>query len=226
MTTSRLEDDEPEGETDAANLVARIQESLAEQKGFSLSPSVERLEAVAEEISSLIPLATLIISKLIIPEKHVDDGVLLLSTAIEWDEILKHLDKDWDNAFKIPPDKWEEIVAGAYKRAGFDEVILTRRSNDKGRDVIAIKKGVGTVKILGSVKAYGPGKVVRHDDVRALVGVLSMEPNASKGVLTTTSDFAPMVMKDTRYTNLMPTRLELVNGKQLQEWLRVLSKKT
>ena len=54
-------------------------------------------------------------------------------------------------------EKWEEMIAGAYSRAGFDEVILTPRSGDYGRDVIAIRKGIGCIKIIGSVKAYKPG---------------------------------------------------------------------
>lgn len=119
---------------------------------------------------------------------------------------------------------WEEIIAGAFKKEGYDEVILTPRSGDDGRDVIAIRKGIGTVKILGSVKAYGPGRLVRHNDVRDFVGVLALEPDSSKGIITTTSDFAPKVYTNPKYKVLMPTRLELVNGKQLQEWLSKLSK--
>ena len=75
-------------------------------------------------------------------------------------------------------------------------VILTPRSGDHGRDVIATKRGVGCVKILGSVKAYQPGRLVTHDDVRALLGVLSGEMDASKTMLTTTSDFAPRIQED------------------------------
>jgi len=41
---------------------------------------------------------------------------------------------------------------------------------DHGRDVIAIRRGIGCIKIIGSVKAYKPGKLVRYDDVRALAG--------------------------------------------------------
>jgi restriction system protein len=40
----------------------------------------------------------------------------------------------------------EEIVAGAFKRARYDEVTLPPRSGDFGRDVIAVKHGVGCVK--------------------------------------------------------------------------------
>jgi len=32
------------------------------------------------------------------------------------------------------------MIAGVYKESGFDEVTLTPRSGDFGRDVIAIKK--------------------------------------------------------------------------------------
>jgi restriction system protein len=83
---------------------------------------------------------------------------------------------------------------------------------------------VGCVKILGSVKAYQPGRLVTHDDVRALLGVLSGEMDASKTMLTTTSDFAPRIQEDPFIAPFLPTRLELMNGTQLQEWLRDLSR--
>jgi restriction system protein len=78
--------------------------------------------------------------------------------------------------------------------------------------VIAVKNGVGCVKIIGSVKAYKPGHLVKHEDVRALLGVLSGEQNASKGIITTTSDFAPKIKSDPFIKPFMPTRLELMNG--------------
>jgi restriction system protein len=176
-------------------------------------------EEVAEK-----PVSTLVLSALIVPEAKVADGLSIQTITVSWQAIVRYLEKNWDHAHEIPPDKWEEIIAGAFKAEGYDEVILTPRSSDDGRDVIAIRKGIGTVKILGSVKAYGPGRLVRHDDVRALVGVLAMEPNSSKGIITTTSDFAPKVYTNPKYVALMPTRLELVNGKQLQEWLVRLAK--
>jgi restriction system protein len=71
-------------------------------------------------------------------------------------------------AFQISPRKWEEIIAGAYKKAGFDEVILTR-SGDLGRDVIAVKKGIGTIRVVDQVKAYKPGHLVTVNDVRGAI---------------------------------------------------------
>jgi restriction system protein len=129
------------------------------------------------------------------------------------------LTTDWSQAFTISSRMWEEIVAAAFKMEGYDEVTLTPYSRDKGRDVIAVKRGLGTIRIIGSVKAYKPGHLVRHDDVRALSGVLHGDHSASKGIITTTSDFAPGIVKDPYIQPLIPFRLELINGVQLRKWL-------
>lgn len=167
----------------------------------------------------------LAISGLIIPERKVLSGVLISSTSVVWIELITRLQADWSLAYKIPPQKWEEIIAGAFERAGFDEVILTPRSGDHGRDVIAIRHGVGCIKIIDSVKAYQPGRLVRYDDVRALLGVLSGEPDASKGIITTTSSFPPRIMEDPFIAPFLPTRLELMDGNALRKWLRELLKR-
>jgi restriction system protein len=121
-------------------------------------------------------------------------------------------------------EKWEEMIAGTYKASGFDEVILTPRSGDHGRDVIAIRKGVGFIRVIDSVKAYKPPHLVEYDDVRALIGVLHGD-GASKGFLTTTSDFAPNMMKDPLITRWIPSQLELVNGTMLLARLQELARK-
>jgi restriction system protein len=72
------------------------------------------------------------------------------------------------------------------------------------------------------VKAYGPDHLVEYDAVRALIGVVSADQKASKGIITTTSDFPPRIEKDPHIATFLPTRLELVNGKRLQQWLNEL----
>jgi restriction system protein len=168
--------------------------------------------------------ATLSVSSVIIPERASAEGVLIKATSLVWDEIVKALGADWSIAYELPPEKWEELVAGAFKRAQYDEVTLTPRSGDHGRDVIAVKHGVGCVKIIGSVKRYAAGNLVPYDDIRALLGVMSGERNASKGIITTTSDFPPKVMEDPYIGPFLPTRLELMNGEALQPWLADLSR--
>ena len=61
--------------------------------------------------------------------------------------------------------------------------VITPRSGDYGRDVIATKRGIGRVRVIDQVKAYRPGNLVTANDVRALAGVLHCD-GASKGFLT------------------------------------------
>jgi restriction system protein len=160
----------------------------------------------------------------VVPGQNTNEGQLIEAVAIPWFEIINALKTDPKIAFQISPRKWEEIIAGAYKRAGFDDVILTPRSGDLGRDVIASKTGLGVVRIIDQVKAYKPGNLVTADDVRALMGVLQGD-GASKGFLTTTSDFAPNLCKDPLITPFIPSRLELINGAMLLKRLQGLLKR-
>lgn len=168
--------------------------------------------------------ASLLLQTVIVPGIKVDEGQIIEAVALPWFEIIEHLKKDPAVAYDIPYRMWEEIVAGAYKRAGFDEVILTQRTGDHGRDVIAIKKGLGLIRVIDQVKAYKPGHLVTADDVRALIGVLHGD-GASKGFLTTTSDFAPKLKDDPLISPFIPSRLDLINGKLLFNRLEELSTK-
>ena len=91
---------------------------------------------------------------------------------------------------------------------------LTPRSGNHGRDVIAIKKGICSIRVIDQVKAYKPSHLVTANDVRALIGVLHGD-GASKGCLSTTSDFAPTIKTDPLIVPFIPSRLELVNGTAL-----------
>jgi restriction system protein len=168
--------------------------------------------------------ASLLVQGVIQPYGSTEEGALVRALVVPWRTIVGLLRKDWTQAFKIPPRIWEEMIAAAFEQDGYDEVILTPRSGDHGRDVVAIKRGIGCIRIIDSVKAYAPGHLVRHDDVRALAGVLHGDLKASKGIVTTTSDFAPGIITDPYLAPLMPYRLELMNGPKLREWLSKLAK--
>ena len=150
------------------------------------------------------------------------EGSLIRAAAVPWHEIVAHLkyDPSFLRHFASEPRKFEEFLAASYDRAGFDEVTLTPQRNDGGRDVIAVKKGFGSIRILEQAKAYSPGHLVTHDDIRAMLGVLSVDQNSSKGIITTTSDFQPGITKaDSQFAPFMPHRLELKNGEALLKWL-------
>ena len=150
------------------------------------------------------------------------EGALVQAVSLPWLEIVEHLNRHPDFLFSFVqnPRKFEEFIAACYDKAGFDEVTLTPQRGDGGRDVIVVKKGFGSIRFLEQVKAYSPGHLVTHDDVRAMVGTLSMDGNASKGLITTTSQFQPGITKpDSEFAKLMPHRLELKDKVTTLEWI-------
>lgn len=183
--------------------------------------STMRIESTTE--AAMISSTNLLLQTVIVPGRKTDEGQLIEAVTIPWLEIIELLRNDPGIAYEIPPLKWEEIIAGAYKKAGFDEVTLTPRSGDHGRDVIAVKRGLGSVRVIDQVKAYKPDHLVTANDVRALIGVLHGD-GASKGFLTTTSDFAPKIQKDPLILPFIPSRLELINGTMLVKRLEELAK--
>lgn len=165
----------------------------------------------------------ILLKALLIPAASTEEGLLIEAVAQPWFDIMKLIRRDPMMVYEIDPRAWEEIIAGAYTRAGFEEVILTPRSGDKGRDVIATRKGVGSIRIFDQVKAYRPGHVVTAEEVRAMIGVVTAAQNVSKGVVTTTSDFAPRLLEDVYIKSLVPYRLELKPRDVLLPWLAKLA---
>jgi restriction system protein len=149
-----------------------------------------------------------------------DEGMVVKRPRATWFEISKHLriDPEFRFAFSTEPTAFEEFLAGAYQIAGWDAVMLTPQSGDKGRDVIAVTTGLATIRVLDQAKAYGKNHPVRPDDVRALYGVLMLDQRASKGIVTTTSDFAPSIASE--FGQAIPYRLELRNGSDFVEWVK------
>jgi len=174
------------------------------------------------QVQHLDRSASLFLQTVVLQGEKTHEGRLITAVTLPWLEIVEILLRDPAAIDQISPRKWEEIIAGAYKKAGFDEVTLTPRSGDYGRDIIAVKRGLGIIRIIDQVKAYKPGHLVTADDVRALMGVLQGD-GASKGFLTTTSDFAPRLREDPLIIPFIPSRLELINGRMLLDRLKELA---
>lgn len=182
---------------------------------FGLSSPLYPLGYVGA-LSPNLELATNILLEAVVTlGPRTQEGNLITAVYPAWRAIVGLLERDPSFAFQIDARKWEEIIAAAYDEAGFDDVILTPRSGDLGRDVIAVKHGHFSVRFIDQVKAYGPGKIVTANDVRALFGVLSADPKANKGIVTTTAEFAPKIESDMLLAPFIPHRLELVDGKRL-----------
>ena len=154
----------------------------------------------------------------------VPEGVIVEAVAIAWDALARELTRDPMLLHRFDWRKMEEIIAAAYHSEGFN-VVLTPRSGDGGRDVIATRPDRFSIRILDQVKKYKTGYLVAADDVRALLGVLSSDLGASKGIVTTTSDFAPRIRNDPSIAPFLPHRLDLRTGHDLRAWISDLARK-
>jgi restriction system protein len=150
------------------------------------------------------------------------EGHRIQAVTLPWFTLIEKIQRDAAYLNQIDWRKLEELVAGAYEQAGYD-VVLTPRSADRGRDIVAIKHGVCSIRIIDQVKAYAPNRRVSANDVRALIGVLSSEQNTSKGIVITTAAFAPGIWNDPTIKPFIPFRLELRDGPQLRKWLSDLA---
>jgi restriction system protein len=210
--------------TSEAQTAAMAAQQAASQSSRFISPSTgalntSPLNAVTLNATYAEPAIDLMLQTVVTLGAHVTEGQVIEAVSIAWFKIVDELLRDPSLMKEISWRRWEEMIAGAYDAEGWDEVILTPRSGDGGRDVIATRRDFGSIRIIEQVKAYEPGKLVTANDVRALLGVLHADPNASKGIVTTTSGFAPGIYDDQAIIQYMPNRLDLRPGDKLMEWL-------
>jgi restriction system protein len=199
----------------AARIARDSWESQHRQAVFAMTMG---MQGSAEEYVPADNFPVLVSQAVIIPYQKTFEGELIRAVTIPLLAIIKKILEDPARLFGIDPRKLEEIVAATYHESGlFDEVTLTPRSGDHGKDLVVVKKGFGSVRIVESVKRYTPGHVVTAEEVDALIGVMSKQPQTSKGIVSTTWEFAPKIMDDPDIARLVPYRLELVDGKALVE---------
>ena len=151
------------------------------------------------------------------------EGQIVQACDLPW-KVISDLLNDGDDLVLLlakNPRKLEELIAAAYSKAGF-EVVLTPRSGDGGKDIIATLKGQIEIRIIDQVKAYSPTTRVTHDDVRAMLGVLGGDNAASKGIITTTYTFQPEVRSSIEFAKYMPTRLQLRDKNDLVNWFKAI----
>jgi restriction system protein len=127
------------------------------------------------------------------------EGVLVLSTRAGWREIINRFTADPTQLYRVDPRTLEEIVAGALVEEGlFDDVILTPRSGDGGRDIIATKRGRFPRRLFCEVKRYGPDEIVTAEQVSAFMNLRAVDLRLTNALYTTTGSFAPRLRTDQR----------------------------
>lgn len=129
------------------------------------------------------------------------------------DEISRHPDA----MRRLSPLDFERFVAALVDEVGFEEVVLTPRSGDSGRDIVAIYSAGGIrVPFIFECKRWK--EAVGLATMRSLLGsVMQVEKGASIGVLVTTSRFT----RGARKFILTETRIDGRDYQGLVDWLRV-----
>jgi restriction system protein len=192
--------------------------------GLSFNSASKKVSSSIAASWNSVFIQPLIIQAIVERIDAVEDGHLVKVLEPAWRQIENALKLNPNALHELTPEQLEQLIAAAYDKAGYDEVILTPRSGDYGRDVIAVRKGWGSIRIIDQVKAFKKEHLVNANDVRALLGVLNADRSATKGIVTTTSDFAPKFKQDPFIAPYIPYRLELVNGVELIERLTSLGK--
>lgn len=132
------------------------------------------------------------------------------------DELLLKLQEDPSLLYKVPPRKFEEIVAELLHRQGY-EVNLTPISRDGGKDIyVAAKDTLGSFLYLVECKRYAPDRPVGIGIVQRLYGVVEGE-RATAGIVATTSHFTKDAVE---FQQRVSYRLSLQDYLGVQQWLR------
>ncbi|WP_437230796.1 restriction endonuclease [Planctomicrobium sp. SH661] len=179
-------------------------------------PHEGRYLAVSSGISVLRDADILMQTELIRLGTSVPRGQVITGTTRAWDvlrqELLKH--SELFDYFPRWHRKFEEFVGGAYHESQWSNVILSPRSGDGGFDIAAFKGGQ---QILDEIKAYRSGRLVTHQIVRAILGLLVLHDDLNQVRVTTSSGFSPNVIAD--FAKVIPDKLQLTDRGQLIGWL-------
>ena len=208
---------------DAAFPYAAITSAIRRQQQIVV---VAPLLPPADEVPQVLLPALLLPTILEVGDQTPDgEGVLVRAVGFAWLEIIAAILQDPGIMLTLDPHTFEGIIAGGWKRAGADEVILTPRSGDGGVDVIASFLRAGRVRLFDQVKRYAPDHRVTAEQVFAMIGVGFARGNVSKVLITTTSEFAPGVAKNDDIQRLIPGKLELRPRGVLLPWIEELAAK-
>jgi hypothetical protein len=113
---------------------------------------------------------------------------ILIVSQGQWDRLIQVLAQKPELMRAMAPRDFEELVAELLSREGL-QVVLTPRSRDGGRDILAcLETPIGEHLYLVECKRYAANRPVGVELVRQLYGIVEIE-RATAGLLVTTSTF-------------------------------------
>lgn len=123
----------------------------------------------------------------------------------------------------LTPRQFEEFVAETLSQLGFTDVILTPRSGDGGKDVIASHQINGIpLSFYFECKKYADDNKIQLETLRTLLGTVAHDARqVNMGVLVTTSTFT----KGSKEFILAESRLDGKDYDGILGWIDELNKK-
>ena len=111
--------------------------------------------------------------------------------------VLDRVLRDPETMRALEARDFESFIAALVDELGFENVVLTPRSGDEGRDVVATMTVHGISMVCAfECKRYAQDRPVGPDIARALLGVITHgSTRATKGIVVTTSSFTPAATK-------------------------------
>lgn len=113
---------------------------------------------------------------------------------------------------EMDPFQFEFLAAELLRKIGYEKVEVTKRSGDKGIDVVGnlTVGGLTNVKTVIQVKRYKTGNNISGKYITQLRGSAEVD---QRGLIITTSDFTKDAINESEAVNKMP--VSLVNGNKL-----------
>ncbi len=117
---------------------------------------------------------------------------------------------------EMDPFQFEQLIAELLRKIGYENVNVTRRTGDKGIDIVAnlTVGGLTDVKTVIQAKRYKKGNNISGKYITQLRGSAEVD---QRGLIITTSDFTKSALSEAKAPNKMP--VGLVNGENLIDLL-------
>jgi len=111
----------------------------------------------------------------------------------------------------MDPFQFEYLVADLLQKIGYEDINVTKKSGDKGIDIVANLSigGITSVKTVIQVKRYAPLNKINGAVITQLRGSAEV---GQRGLVITTSDFTKDGVDEAQAPNKMP--VSLVNGEK------------
>lgn len=115
-----------------------------------------------------------------------------------------------EDLLNVDPYQFEHMSAQLLKEQGFTDIKVTKRSNDKGIDIVCRK---GNDKYVAQCKRYSNN--IGSPEMQMFIGAV-LNARADRGIYVTTSEFTREAQVMARLNNI-----ELVDKYKLFEWISI-----